>query len=141
MKTKICFLLEFLLIYESSFYAVWIFHKVTTMPKLSQFGLIFTESNEHTVPMIMTNEWIIFQTQVLDWFWEETHKTMCLHLVIGFIKTCHDEKTKLCAFRCLKSDSNFGWKFTLFSKTTSLRRESFPTLFYNINSSPLLLTK
>ena len=33
------------------------------------------------------------------------------------------------------------WKITSFSKTTSLQREPFLTMFYTINISPLLVTK
>ena len=35
----------------------------------------------------------------------------------------------------------FQWEITSFSKTTLLQRESFLTMFYTINSSPLLVTK
>ena len=38
------------------------------------------------------------------------------------------------------SKSN-SWKITSFSKTTSLQREPFLTMFYNFKSSPLLVTK
>ena len=38
------------------------------------------------------------------------------------------------------SKSN-SWKITSFSKTTSLQREPFLTMFYTINSSPLFITK
>ena len=38
------------------------------------------------------------------------------------------------------SKSNL-WKITSFSKTTSLQRELFLTMFYTINLSPLLLIK
>ena len=35
-----------------------------------------------------------------------------------------------------------SWReITSFSKTTSLQRESFPTMLYTINSSPMLVTK
>ena len=34
-----------------------------------------------------------------------------------------------------------SWKITSFSKTTFLQREPFLTMFYTINSSPLLGTK
>ena len=38
------------------------------------------------------------------------------------------------------SKSN-SWKITSFSKTTSLQKEPFLTMFYSINLSPLLVTK
>ena len=38
------------------------------------------------------------------------------------------------------SKSNL-WKITSFSKTTLLQREPFLTMFYTINSSPLLVKK
>ena len=38
------------------------------------------------------------------------------------------------------SKSN-SWKITSFSKTTSLQREPFLTMFYTINLSPLLFYK
>ena len=60
---------------------------------------------------------------------------------------CH---TKLCAFRCLisrpqvlnlRSQKSNSWKVTSFSKTRSLQRELFLTMFYTINLSSLLVTK
>ena len=57
---------------------------------------------------------------------------------------------KLCAFRCLISrpqnsklevSKSNSWKATPFSKTTSLQREPFLTMFYTTNLSPLLVTK
>ena len=61
---------------------------------------------------------------------------------------CH---TKLCAFICMPdfetsssklevSKSN-SWKITSLSKTKTLQREPFLTMFYTINLSPLLVTK
>ena len=41
-------------------------------------------------------------------------------------------------FEVLKSNS---WKITSFSKTMSLQREQFLTMFYTINLSPLLVIK
>ena len=37
------------------------------------------------------------------------------------------------------SKSN-SWKITYFSKSTSLQREPFLTMFFTINSSPMLVT-
>ena len=59
------------------------------------------------------------------------------------ITPCH---TKLCAFRCLISRPQIlnlrsnSRKITSFSKTKSLQRKPFLTMFYTVNLSPLLVT-
>ena len=61
-------------------------------------------------------------------------------------KPCH---TKLFAFRLVFGTSlsnaevsiSNSWKITSFSKTTLFQRGLFLTMFYTINSSPLLVTK
>ena len=56
-------------------------------------------------------------------------------------RPCH---MKLCAFRCFfdeTSDSKFEVLKSNLLKTTLLQRELFLTMFYLINSSPLLVTK
>ena len=63
----------------------------------------------------------------------------------------HHGNKKLCAFdqmldfetsnsKSEVSKSN-SWKITSFSKTTSLQRELFLTMFYTINLSPVLVIK
>ena len=50
----------------------------------------------------------------------------------------NNERTKtLAAQICVLSE----WEIISFSKTTYLQREPFLTMFYTINSSPLLITK
>ena len=41
----------------------------------------------------------------------------------------------------LEVSKSTSWKITSFSKTTSLQREPFLTMFFTINLSPLLVTK
>ena len=62
----------------------------------------------------------------------------------------HSCCTNLRAFICLREMletqslsqiQNFEWEIMSFSKTMLLQRESFPTMFYTINSSPMLVTK
>ena len=62
----------------------------------------------------------------------------------------HPRHTKLWAFRCLisrpqilnlRSRNQILWNIRSFSKTTSLQREPFLTMFYTINLSPVLITK
>ena len=43
--------------------------------------------------------------------------------------------------KTLDTFGNLSWKNTSFSKTMLLQRELFLTMFYTINSSPLLVTK
>ena len=62
-----------------------------------------------------------------------------------------DRKNTLVGRICLLSDKNkrllarslilFKGEITSFSKTTLLQRESCPSMFYTINSSPMLLTE
>ena len=60
----------------------------------------------------------------------------------------NERKNTLVTRSCVLSDAWFwdlkfwnSWKITSFSKTTSLQRELFLTMFYTINLSPLLVTK
>ena len=62
--------------------------------------------------------------------------TPCLHEVVCFQML--DFETSNSKLEVLKSNS---WKITSFSKTTSLQREPFLTMFYTINSSSLFITK
>ena len=59
-----------------------------------------------------------------------SHEVVCFQML--------DFKTSNSKLEVLKSNS---WKITSFSKTTSLQRELFLTMFYTINHSPLLVTK
>ena len=62
-----------------------------------------------------------------------------------------ERKNTLVRRICVLSDNNkrllakslllFKWELTSFSTTTLLQRESFLTMFYIINSSPMLVTK
>ena len=58
------------------------------------------------------------------------HKVVCFQML--------DFETSNSKLEVWKSNS---WKITSFSKTTSLQREPFHTMFYTINLSPLLVTK
>ena len=57
--------------------------------------------------------------------------------LVGRICVLSDRNTRLLAWSLLL----FEWEITSFSKTTLLQRESSPTMFYTINSSPMLITK
>ena len=53
-----------------------------------------------------------------------------------------DFKTPKSNFEVSKSNSNIFMKnYLTLSKTTLLQREPFLTMFYNINSSPLIINK
>ena len=59
-----------------------------------------------------------------------SHEDVCFHML--YFETSNSK------LEVLKSDS---WKTASFSKTTSLQKEPFLTMFYIINLSPLLVTK
>ena len=59
-----------------------------------------------------------------------SHEVVCFQML--------DFETSNSKLEVSKSNS---WKITSFSKTTSLQREPFLTMFYTINLSPLLVTK
>ena len=59
-----------------------------------------------------------------------SHEVVCLQML--------DFETSNSKSEVSKSNS---WKITFFSKTTSLQRELFLTVFYTINLSPLLAIK
>ena len=59
-----------------------------------------------------------------------SHEVVCFQML--------DFETSKSNSEVSKSNS---WKITSFSKTTLLQREPFLTMFYTINSSPLLVTK
>ena len=63
-------------------------------------------------------------------------KTPLSHKVVCFLML--DFETSSSKLEVSKSNS---WKITSFSKTTSLQRELFLTMFYTINLSPLLIIK
>ena len=65
-------------------------------------------------------------TLVAPW----SHEVVCFQMV--------DFETPNSKSEISKSNS---WKTTTFSKTTSLQRELFLTMFYTINLSPLLVIK
>ena len=72
-------------------------------------------------------------------------------LVIEVARKWWKKKNTLVGWICVLNDRNirllarslllFEWEITSFSKTMLLQRKSFPTMFYTINSSPLLVTK
>ena len=77
----------------------------------------------------------------LDWSSElrdnyERKKTPLSHKVVCFQML--DFETSNSKLEVSKSNS---WKITPFSKTTSLQKERFLTMFYTVNLSPLLITK
>ena len=59
-----------------------------------------------------------------------SHEVVCFQMLDFEIANSKSEVSK----------SN-SWKITSFSKTTSLQREPFLTMFYTINLSPILVTK
>ena len=63
-------------------------------------------------------------------------KTPLSHEVVYF--QMFDFETSSSKLEVSKSNS---WKITYFSKTTSLQREPFLTMFYTINLYPLLISK
>ena len=63
-------------------------------------------------------------------------KTVLLHEVVCFLML--DFETSNSKLEVSKSNS---LKITYFSKTTSLQREPYLTMFYTINLSPILVIK
>ena len=59
-----------------------------------------------------------------------SHEVVCVLML--------DFETSSSTLEVSKSNS---WKITSFSKTTSLQRELFLTMFYTINLSPILVIK
>ena len=99
--------------------------------------------------------WQLSNTSVLTWCTHQNHKMTSLWKS-GLNRSSklreNDERKNTFVGRiCVLSDRNkrllarslllFEWEITSFSKTTLLQRESFPTMFYTINSSPVLVTK
>ena len=78
----------------------------------------------------------------LNWSSELRENDERKNTLVGRICVLSDGNKRLLAKSVLaRSLLLFLWKITSFSKTTLLQRESFPTMFYTTNSSPMLVTK